>query len=89
MLTRDSSFSAAVIPKEHWGYPDSINQTRAAEERQKMVDEDVICRSLRRRRLGEESLSYHPAGFRWRFRVVQAYVPLQLGLLCELPAHGG
>jgi hypothetical protein len=32
-----------VIPKEHWSYPEWINQTYAAEERQKMVDENVIC----------------------------------------------
>lgn len=32
-----------VIPKEHWSYPDWVNQTHAAEERQKMVDENVIC----------------------------------------------
>ncbi|GAA5999320.1 hypothetical protein JCM5350_007446 [Sporobolomyces pararoseus] len=31
-----------VIPKEHWSYPDWVNQTHAAEERQKMVDENVI-----------------------------------------------
>ncbi|GAA5882615.1 hypothetical protein JCM16303_002073 [Sporobolomyces ruberrimus] len=31
-----------VIPKEHWSYPEWINQTYAAEERQKMVDENVI-----------------------------------------------
>ncbi|KAM0754115.1 glycosyl transferase [Meredithblackwellia eburnea MCA 4105] len=31
-----------VIPREHWGYPDYINQTIAAEERQKMEDENVI-----------------------------------------------
>ncbi|GAA5835185.1 hypothetical protein JCM3766R1_006895 [Sporobolomyces carnicolor] len=31
-----------VIPKEHWSYPEWINKTYAAEERQKMVDENVI-----------------------------------------------
>ncbi|GAA5900211.1 glycosyltransferase family 15 protein [Sporobolomyces salmoneus] len=31
-----------VIPKEHWSYPEWINQTYAAEERQKMVNENVI-----------------------------------------------
>ncbi|GAA5951664.1 hypothetical protein JCM8115_005212 [Rhodotorula mucilaginosa] len=32
----------AQIPKKYWGYPSWINQTHAAEERQKMVDEGVI-----------------------------------------------
>lgn len=32
-----------MIPKEQWSYPSYINQTLAAEGRQKMVDEDVIC----------------------------------------------
>ncbi|GAA6060541.1 hypothetical protein JCM10212_006905 [Sporobolomyces blumeae] len=31
-----------VIPKKHWSYPSWVNQTYAAEERQKMVDENVI-----------------------------------------------
>ena len=31
-----------VIPKEHWSYPDWIDQNKAAEERQKMEDERVI-----------------------------------------------
>ena len=35
---------AEVIAKEHWSYPSFINQTHAAEERQKMVDEHVIVR---------------------------------------------
>ena len=35
-----------VIPKEHWSYPSWINQTYAAEERQKMVNENVICTPL-------------------------------------------
>ena len=34
----------AQIPKKYWGYPSWINQTHAAEERQKMVDEGVIVR---------------------------------------------
>lgn len=32
----------ALIPEEHWSYPATINQTLAAENRQKMVDQDVI-----------------------------------------------
>lgn len=32
------------IPRKHWSYPSFINQTYAAEERQKMVDEHVIVR---------------------------------------------
>ncbi|GAA5999332.1 glycosyltransferase family 15 protein [Rhodotorula paludigena] len=40
-MTRSEVFFA-TIPKEHWGYPDWVNQTYAAEERQKMVDEKVI-----------------------------------------------
>ncbi|ORY79076.1 nucleotide-diphospho-sugar transferase [Protomyces lactucae-debilis] len=32
----------AVIPKEHWSVPKSINQTRMKEEMTKMADEDVI-----------------------------------------------
>ncbi|BGP38146.1 hypothetical protein JCM10449v2_002073 [Rhodotorula kratochvilovae] len=40
-MTRSEVFFAQ-IPKEHWSYPDWVNQTYAAEERQKMVDEHVI-----------------------------------------------
>lgn len=32
----------AKIPREHWSYPPSVNQTFAALERQRMVDDDVI-----------------------------------------------
>ncbi|GAA5929575.1 hypothetical protein JCM3775_002380 [Rhodotorula graminis] len=40
-MTR-SEVQFEVIAKEHWSYPSFINQTHAAEERQKMVDEHVI-----------------------------------------------
>ncbi|CEQ40000.1 SPOSA6832_01569 [Sporobolomyces salmonicolor] len=40
-MTRSEVFFH-VIPKEHWSYPEFINQTYAAEERQKMVQENVI-----------------------------------------------
>ncbi|GAA5888928.1 hypothetical protein JCM5296_002741 [Sporobolomyces johnsonii] len=40
-MTRSEVFFH-VIPKEHWSYPEFINQTYAAEERQKMVHENVI-----------------------------------------------
>lgn len=36
--------TTAQIPKEHWSYPEWINQTYAADERQKMVNENVIVR---------------------------------------------
>jgi alpha 1,2-mannosyltransferase len=31
-----------VIPKEHWSYPEWVDLDKAAEERQKMVNENVI-----------------------------------------------
>ena len=34
-----------LIPKEQWSYPSYVNQTLAAEGRQKMQDEDIICTS--------------------------------------------
>ncbi|KAI5476235.1 alpha 1,2-mannosyltransferase, glycosyltransferase family 15 protein [Pseudohyphozyma bogoriensis] len=40
-MTR-SEVHFAQIPPEHWSYPSWVNQTYAAEERQKMVDENVI-----------------------------------------------
>ncbi|KAJ8295603.1 Glycolipid 2-alpha-mannosyltransferase [Rhodotorula toruloides] len=40
-MTRSEVFFAQ-IPKEHWSYPEWINQTYAADERQKMVNENVI-----------------------------------------------
>ncbi|GAA6048946.1 hypothetical protein JCM3770_007132 [Rhodotorula araucariae] len=40
-MTRSEVFFAQ-IPKAHWSYPNWVNQTHAAEERQKMVDENVI-----------------------------------------------
>jgi alpha 1,2-mannosyltransferase len=33
------------IPQEHWSYPADLNLTQASEERQKMVNENVICES--------------------------------------------
>ncbi|KAL8293174.1 hypothetical protein RQP46_000868 [Phenoliferia psychrophenolica] len=40
-MTRSECFFD-VIPKEHWSYPASINQTLAAQERKKMEDENII-----------------------------------------------
>lgn len=34
--------SFGLIPGEHWGYPDWVNQTYAAEQRQRLVEEDVV-----------------------------------------------
>ncbi|KAK4058920.1 hypothetical protein OIO90_000366 [Microbotryomycetes sp. JL221] len=67
-MTR-SEVKFATIPKEHWSYPDWLNQTKAAEERQKMVDERVIYG-------GSESYRHmcrFNSGFFYRQKVLQEY----------------
>ncbi|KAK4053756.1 hypothetical protein OIV83_001412 [Microbotryomycetes sp. JL201] len=67
-MTR-SEVKFALIPKEHWGYPDWVNQTLATEERQKMVNENVIYG-------GSESYRHmcrFNSGFFYRQRVLQEY----------------
>ncbi|KAM0792249.1 hypothetical protein ACM66B_004943 [Microbotryomycetes sp. NB124-2] len=67
-MTR-SEVKFAQIPKEHWSYPDWVNQTLAAQERQKMVDENVIYG-------GSESYRHmcrFNSGFFYRQKVLQEY----------------
>jgi alpha 1,2-mannosyltransferase len=40
-MTR-SEIYFGVIPKEHWGYPDWVDQEKAAEERRRMEEDRVI-----------------------------------------------
>ncbi|KAH8921868.1 glycosyltransferase family 15 protein [Atractiella rhizophila] len=40
-MTR-SEVSFGVVPKEHWSYPDWIDQEKAARERKKMAEEGII-----------------------------------------------
>ncbi|GAA5926499.1 hypothetical protein JCM10213_002369 [Rhodosporidiobolus nylandii] len=57
------------IPKEYWSYPDFINQTYAQEERQKMVDENVIYG-------GSESYRHmcrFNSGFFYKQKVLQSF----------------
>lgn len=77
-----------VIPKEHWSYPEWINKTYAAEERQKMVDENVICAiSLLRSAFlcsTEPCLtndSVERRDLRWGQRELSTHVPVQQRVL--------
>jgi hypothetical protein len=47
MMT-DAPVEFGVIPPEHWVQPGWINETRAAEYRQKLVDIDIIYGGLYR-----------------------------------------
>ncbi|GAA6026792.1 hypothetical protein JCM8097_005864 [Rhodosporidiobolus ruineniae] len=67
-LTRSEVFFH-VIPKEHWSYPSWVNQTYAAEERQKMVNENVIYG-------GSESYRHmcrFNSGFFYRQKVLESF----------------
>ncbi|GAA6001185.1 hypothetical protein JCM10207_007449 [Rhodosporidiobolus poonsookiae] len=67
-LTRSEVFFH-VIPREHWSYPSSVNQTYAAQERQKMVDEGVIYG-------GSESYRHmcrFNSGFFYRQKVLESF----------------
>ncbi|GAA5969993.1 hypothetical protein JCM11641_000222 [Rhodosporidiobolus odoratus] len=67
-MTRSEVFFE-TIPKEQWSYPDFINQTYAAEERQKMVDEHVIYG-------GSESYRHmcrFNSGFFFKQKVLQSF----------------
>ncbi|GAA5869008.1 hypothetical protein JCM8547_003249 [Rhodosporidiobolus lusitaniae] len=67
-ITRSEVFFE-VIPKEQWSYPASINQTKAAEERQKMVDENVIYG-------GSESYRHmcrYNSGFFYRQKALESF----------------
>lgn len=43
-MTR-SEIHFGVIPKEHWSYPDWVDQEKAAKERQRMANDRVIYAS--------------------------------------------
>ncbi|GAA5829620.1 hypothetical protein JCM11251_000225 [Rhodosporidiobolus azoricus] len=67
-MTRSEIFFH-TIPKEHWSYPDWINTTYAAEERQKMVNENVIYG-------GSESYRHmcrFNSGFFYRQKVLESF----------------
>ncbi|GAA5908386.1 hypothetical protein JCM6882_007923 [Rhodosporidiobolus microsporus] len=67
-MTRSEIFFH-TIPKEHWSYPSWINQTYAAEERQKMVNENVIYG-------GSESYRHmcrFNSGFFYRQKVLESF----------------
>lgn len=58
-----------IIPKEHWGYPDWIDQDKAAENRKKLVEQDVIYG-------GSESYRHmcrFESGFFWKHVALENY----------------
>lgn len=79
-MTR-SEIHFGKIPKEHWGYPDWVDQEKAKKERQRMQDDRVIyggSESYRCVKMATWSLRSNS------FYVTQAYVPFQLWVsLCH------
>lgn len=58
-----------LIPVEHWSYPESIDQEKAAEERKKMVDEGVIYGGLESYR----HMCRFQSGFFWRQKAMEKF----------------
>jgi alpha 1,2-mannosyltransferase len=69
-MTR-SEIYFGVIPKEHWSYPDYIDQTKAASERQRMEDDHVMLVACER--LQDLMFPLNNQQIR-RVRIVQAHV---------------
>lgn len=75
-----------LIPKEHWGYPDYVDQDKAAIERKKMADKNIIY--------GDSESYRHmcrfQSGFFWREKALEDFdwywrVEPSTKIYCDIP----